>query len=84
MFEKPAVETDIGSLPELVANGENVFVIHVADVNALADKLHRITINAELRRKMDENARKHSKDFAISKMVTNILVRTKKFSKVAR
>jgi glycosyltransferase involved in cell wall biosynthesis len=73
MFEKPSVVTNIGSLPELVRNGENGFVIPVADVGTLAHRLHQIAINAELRRKMGKNARKCSENFTISRTATNLL-----------
>lgn len=81
MFGKPSVVTDIGSLPELVTNGENGFVIPVADANALADRLHRIAINIELRRKMGENARKRAENFTITSTASSLLTLVKEFKR---
>jgi glycosyltransferase involved in cell wall biosynthesis len=72
-FGKPAVVTNVGSLPELVTNGENGFVIPVADVNMLADRLHQIAINKDLRSKLGKNARRRSEHFTLSKTATYLL-----------
>ena len=73
MFGVPAIVTDVGSLPELVSDGQNGFVIPVADVDALVKTMYQIALNKGLRRKMGENSRKRSKDFTISKAVSNLL-----------
>jgi glycosyltransferase involved in cell wall biosynthesis len=82
MFGKPCVVTNVGSLPELVTDGENGFVVPVADVNALADKLYQIIINTELRRKMGKNARKRAEGFTISNTVSNLLTIVKEFNRL--
>jgi glycosyltransferase involved in cell wall biosynthesis len=81
MFGKPSVVTNIGSLPELVTNGENGLVIPVADVNLLAGSLHRIAINTELRRKMGENARNRAENFTISSTASNLLTLAEEFKR---
>lgn len=81
MFEKPSVVTNVGSLPELVTDGENGFVVPVADVNTLADRLHQIIINTELRRKMGKNARKRAENFTITTTVSNLLTMVKEFKR---
>jgi glycosyltransferase involved in cell wall biosynthesis len=78
-FGKPLVVTNIGSLPELVTDGENGFVIPVADVNTLADRLHQIAIKTELRRKMGKNARKRAENFTITNTASKLLTIIKEF-----
>jgi glycosyltransferase involved in cell wall biosynthesis len=73
MFGKPCIVTNVGSLPELVTDGENGFVVPVADVNALANSLYQIVINKELRRKMGENAKRRSVNFTLSQTASNLL-----------
>jgi glycosyltransferase involved in cell wall biosynthesis len=80
MFEKPSVVTDVGSLPELVTNGENGFVIPVADVNSLADMLYRIAIDTELRKKMGKNARKRAENFTVTNTASNLLTLIEEFN----
>ncbi|MGD0070195.1 MAG: glycosyltransferase family 4 protein [Candidatus Bathyarchaeia archaeon] len=81
MFEKPSVVTNIGSLPELVTDGETGFVVPVADVNTLADRLYQIITNVELRRKMGKNARKRAEDFTIATTISNLLTIVKEFKR---
>jgi glycosyltransferase involved in cell wall biosynthesis len=81
MFGKPSVVTDIGSLPELVSDGENGFVIPTADVNALADRMHQISINTKLRRTMGENAGKRAKNFTITSAASSLLTLVKEFKR---
>jgi glycosyltransferase involved in cell wall biosynthesis len=45
----PAVVADVGELRELVLDGENGFVVPVADPEALADRLRRLLEDGELR-----------------------------------
>lgn len=66
MFGKPSVVTNVGSLPELVTDGENGFVVPVADVNTLAERLNQIAVNSELRRKMGQNALRRGEEFIIT------------------
>ena len=73
MFEKPSVVTNIGSLPELVIDGETGFVVPIGDVNTLADRMNQIIINTELRKKMGNNARKRAENFTIKATISNLL-----------
>ena len=73
MFGKPSIVTNIGSLPELVTDGKTGCIIPVADVNALADSMHQIAINAVLRKEMGETARICSANFKVSQTVSNLL-----------
>lgn len=66
MFNKPAIVTNTGSLPELVVDGENGFVVPVGDVVILADRMLQITVNEQLRKHMSEKAKQLSQKFKIS------------------
>jgi glycosyltransferase involved in cell wall biosynthesis len=66
MFGKPAVVSNIGSLPELVTDGENGFVVPVADTTMLVEKMYQIAVNRQLRMRMGEKARQLSQRFTIS------------------
>jgi glycosyltransferase involved in cell wall biosynthesis len=72
-FGKPCVVTNVGSLPELVTDGGNGFIVPVADFNVLAERLYQIAINSELRRKMGENARRRSADFTLNQTASSLL-----------
>lgn len=80
MFEKPLIVTNVGSLPELVTDGENGFVIPVEDVNTLVDRMHQIAINTELRKKMGKNARKRAENFTINNTSSKLLTIIKEFN----
>jgi len=73
MFSKPLVVTDVGSLPELVTNGENGFIVPVGDVDMLADKLYQLAVNKKLRNKLGKKARERAEKFTISIMASNLL-----------
>lgn len=79
MFEKPSVVTNVGSLPELVINGETGFVVPVADVTTLTDRLYQIIINTEMRQKMGKNARKRAENFTVTNTASNFLTLIKEF-----
>jgi glycosyltransferase involved in cell wall biosynthesis len=66
MFNKPAIVTNTGSLPELVVDGENGFVVPVGDVAILAERMYQITVNEQLRKHMSEKAKQLSQKFKIS------------------
>lgn len=58
---------------------ENVFVICVTDVNALADRLYKIIIDTEMRRKMGKKARKRAENFTVTNMALNLVALIKEF-----
>jgi len=55
-YKKAVVATDIGSLPELVVNGETGFLFKYGDVNDLADKTKMIVKNTMSAKVMGEKA----------------------------
>lgn len=73
MFGKPCVVTNVGSLPELVTDGVNGFIIPVADVNMLTERLYQLATNSDLRKKMGENAKRRSADFTLNRTASNLL-----------
>jgi len=48
----PVVATKVGSLPEMVTEGENGFLVDVGDVAALAGQMERLLSDPELRQSM--------------------------------
>lgn len=66
VFGKPAIVSNQGSLPELVVDGENGFIVPVADTNTLAERMHHIAVNKQLRSHMNLKARELSQRFRIS------------------
>ena len=56
MFKKPAVVTNVGSIPEVVEDGKTGFVVPPRDVNALADAIIKLLKDDKLRKEMGENA----------------------------
>ncbi|MCI0531981.1 MAG: glycosyltransferase family 4 protein [candidate division Zixibacteria bacterium] len=54
---KPAVASNLGSLPELVEEGKTGFLVETDSVSDLSDKIKRLHDRPELVRKFGENAR---------------------------
>jgi glycosyltransferase involved in cell wall biosynthesis len=65
-FGKPSIVTEVGSLPELVSDRENGFVIPVADVSALSERMYEIAVDDVLRKHLSEKSKKSSHRFKIS------------------
>lgn len=56
-FGKPVVVTRVGSIPEVVDQGENGFIVEPRDSRALAQAIITILKDPNLKRTMSENAR---------------------------
>lgn len=54
----PVVATAVGGNPEVVVNGETGFLVPAADSTALADRIHRLASDSELRLKMGAASRR--------------------------
>lgn len=54
----PVIATNVGGLPEVIADGETGILIPPGDVDALSDAIKCLIENPELRMKMGENGRK--------------------------
>lgn len=61
----PAVVTDVGGCREIVREGRNGFVVASEDCAAVADRLHRLLSNRELRERQGEQARLLAREFSI-------------------
>nr|WP_306813077.1 glycosyltransferase family 4 protein [Paenibacillus soyae] len=48
----PVISTTVGSIPEVIVNGENGFLIQPGDIEELARSLQDILLNEELRNRM--------------------------------
>lgn len=55
-FRKPVVVTDVGSISEIVDDGETGFIVPPGDVDALSRAIIRLMKDAALRNQMAENA----------------------------
>jgi len=78
MFGKPAIVSNVGSLPELVTDGENGFVVPAGDIFALSERMYRIAVDEQLRKKLSEKSKIVSQRFKISstaKTLVNVLSR---------
>lgn len=64
-FGKPVIVTHAGALPELVKDGVDGFVVPVADVNCLAEKMYILAIDKQLREKMALKAQEKAQEFGI-------------------
>jgi glycosyltransferase involved in cell wall biosynthesis len=65
-FGKPAIITNVGSLPELIKDGYNGFVIPVDDVPSLANKMYQLSVDHTRRENLSKMAKLTSKQFTIS------------------
>jgi glycosyltransferase involved in cell wall biosynthesis len=73
MFNKSAIVTNAGSLPELVVDGENGFIVPVSNVAMLAERMLQIATNEQLRKRMSEKAKLFSQKFKISNTVKALI-----------
>ena len=63
----PVVATDCGSLRDLVAEGEQGYLVPVGDSHALADRLRRLAEDPELGARLGRNGRNRAeRDFQIT------------------
>jgi len=61
-FKKPVVVTDVGSIPEVVDNGETGYIVPPKDPKKLAGAIIDLLKDKEKRRKMGENAYKKGEE----------------------
>lgn len=59
----PVVTTNVSGAKELVKEGEGGFVVPIRDEKALANALHKILSNKELRERMAQANKARAKDF---------------------
>jgi glycosyltransferase involved in cell wall biosynthesis len=73
MFGKSAIVARTGSLPELVNDGIDGYVIPVADVDSLAERMYELATNDELRRRISIKAKEKAEKFKISVVAKNFI-----------
>ena len=67
----PVITTSISGLPEIVDHGINGIVVAPNDEKVLSEAIIKLINDTELKRKLDENARKKViKRFDINKNIT--------------
>jgi glycosyltransferase involved in cell wall biosynthesis len=73
MFGKPAIVTGVGSLPELVTDQKNGFVVPVSDASALSERMYEIAFDDKLRKRLSENSKEMSHKFRVSSSAKALL-----------
>ena len=69
----PIISTDRGAIIESVQDGENGFIVQVADAASIADRLKKLIVDSSLRNKMSVASReKYENGFTEKKMVENL------------
>lgn len=70
----PNISTNIASVPEVIKDSENGFLIEPGDINGLADCIRKLCSQQELRRKMSEKAYQLISDqFALKTHVSGLI-----------
>lgn len=69
----PNISTNIASIPEVIRDGENGFMIEPGDIKTLAKDIKRLYLESELREKMSDNSWKELSDrFALDKHISTV------------
>ena len=66
MFGKPAIVSNAGSLPELVDDGIDGFVVPVGDVSILAQKMYILATDPKVVKQMSAKAKDKAHRFEIN------------------
>ncbi len=70
----PIIATRVGAIPEVIEDGKEGFLIEPGDVQALADRLVRLAVDADLRSQMGTNARRRAQEeYSLDAMVERII-----------
>jgi glycosyltransferase involved in cell wall biosynthesis len=73
-FGKPVIATNVGGLPELVSHGETGWLIEAGNVQALVQHLELVAkINPVLLKKMSQNCKEYSYEFAVERVLNQYL-----------
>jgi glycosyltransferase involved in cell wall biosynthesis len=83
-FGKPSIVSNIASLPELVSDGLDGFVVPVADSKSLADAMRKLLENPTLKAEMKKNALVKSTRFTINKTALRLLDVVQEFNRGIR
>ena len=72
-FGIPAITTPVGSIPNMIQDGINGFIIKNGDIKLLTEKIVLLITNDDSRDKMGINARKtNQKNYDIETYVDNL------------
>lgn len=66
----PVVATRVGGVPEMIADGQEGFLVTPGDVPALASRLRQIASDPALARRMKANAEQRAGTFDVSRMTS--------------
>jgi glycosyltransferase involved in cell wall biosynthesis len=69
----PVITTRIGSLPELVEDGEEGILVEPDNKEQILAAINKIESDADFRKKIIENAKKKAQQFSISRTVDNLV-----------
>ncbi len=64
----PCVTTDVGDCRELIADGDNGFIVPIGDVDQMAAAILKLTGDAALRQRMGQNGCQRIQAYAVSRM----------------
>ena len=69
----PVVVTKVGSLPDVATNGVHGFLIEPRDAAALAERLHVLITDSELRKRLGHAAHQRAADFGVESAVAKLV-----------
>lgn len=70
--ELPSVVTSVGANPDLIEDGKTGFLINPRDAGSLADRIHRLSEDRDLRSTLGKQARrKVESEFSLQRMLEN-------------
>ncbi|HVM18214.1 MAG TPA: glycosyltransferase family 4 protein [Gaiellaceae bacterium] len=70
---RPVVATRVGGLPDVVRDGEDGFLVEPGDVEALAERLHALAADPDLRARMGEEARRRVlARYAVERLIDDV------------
>ncbi|MFC2176590.1 glycosyltransferase [Bacteroidota bacterium] len=73
-FKRPIVATRVGGIPEVVADGQSGHLVERGDVEAMADRISSLLVNAGKRSRMGEADRQRVAEmFDIHKDVAKVI-----------
>ncbi len=69
----PVIASRVGGLAHLIKDGQTGYTVPMQDPNALAEKLHLVFIDAELRARLGAQAAKYAQNFCWEAITTQML-----------
>lgn len=69
----PCVATRVGGVPEVLNDGRDGFMVNPGDAAALANAIHKLVVDPDLRARMGEQAKDNAKRFSIRNAVSETM-----------